>query len=152
MGFINPLDIRIAMFQVSHRSGDRGTHCRMVLAFSSKPVLEPYDYAWSAIDCLYGLNDPGPPSPLGEVYDPNPNRRARFQSIYLGEVHLVFALWYPAVRARSQMHRCSRRFCKMTTQPFYYLLYGIRFRFQSRLQVHPGLELILSLFSSIETS
>jgi len=96
MGFINTFDIRITPFQKSHRgSRDLGPDCRIALASIFKPVLEPYDYAWSAIDCLYGLNDPRPPSRLGEVNDPNPNRRARFQSIYFGELHLVFALWDP---------------------------------------------------------
>ncbi len=79
MRFINTFDIRIAIFQISHRcSRDPGPDCRIVLACFANPALEPYDYAWSAIDCLHGLNDSGPPSPPGEVYDPNPDRRARF--------------------------------------------------------------------------
>src|SRR5258708_9338283 len=90
MGFINSLDIRIAIFQIPHRcSRASGPDCRIVLASSDSPALEPYDYAWSAIDRSHGLNDPGPPSPPAEVHDPNPNRRAGFQSICFGHTHLA---------------------------------------------------------------
>jgi hypothetical protein len=90
MGFINTLDIRIAMFQISHWSGgDPDPHCRIVLASSGKPALEPHTYAWSFISCLYGLNYSGPPTALPELYDPNPNWRAKFQFVYFDKTHLA---------------------------------------------------------------
>jgi len=67
----------------------------MILASFGDLALEPYDHAWFIVDCSYGLNYSGPPAALAEVYDPNPNWRARFQSVYFGKMHLVLATWDP---------------------------------------------------------
>ena len=93
MGFIDTFDIRIAIFEISHRSGgDSGARHRIVEASSVSAALEPDDYARFVMTYLYGINYSRPPTPLGELYEPNPNRRAGFQSISLGDAHLASLL------------------------------------------------------------
>ena len=92
MGFVICLAMWIAMLQISHRGGcDSGPNCPVVLVSSGNPALEPHDYARLIIDRPYDLNNSRPPSALAEVYDPNPNWRARFQSVYFGKKHVVLS-------------------------------------------------------------